>query len=154
MTKSSKHQHKLIGQGLCPQCSQPLDRDGWYCLECLEKNRSRRKSEVKFYVEHGLCRVCGKNKSQPNSTYCEDCSARQYIYNKKRYKDNPDYCRQKKRESDKRRYEECKANGVCTKCRKRKAEKGKVKCRICLDQDALRHKYGRKERTYDSNGIS
>ena len=43
---------------------------------------------------------------------------------------------------NKKRYDECKALGICTRCRKRKAETGKTKCRNCLDKDALRHKYG------------
>ena len=144
MTKSGEYRHKLIAQGLCPQCGRPKDREGWYCSECQEKHNKRRSEDVAFYVNHGLCRVCGKNKSQPNSTYCEECSQRMYEYNKNRWEENPDYCRQKKRESEKRRYNECKAKGICTRCRKRKAEFGKVKCRICLEEDRLRHKYGYK----------
>ena len=78
MTKSGEHQHKLIAQGLCPQCKRPKDREGWYCSECQEKHNKRRSEDIDFFIKHGLCRVCGKNKSQPNSTYCEECS--QYMY--------------------------------------------------------------------------
>lgn len=144
MTKSGEHQHKLIAQGLCPQCKRPKDREGWYCSECQEKHNIRRSEDIDFFIKHGLCRVCGKNKSQPNSTYCEECSQYMYEYNKKRWEDNPEYCREMKRKSEKKRYEECKALGVCTRCRKRKAEHGKVKCRMCLEEDRLRHRYAAK----------
>ena len=35
--------------GLCPRCGKPLDRDGHYCSECLEKERKYR-SETKNFV--------------------------------------------------------------------------------------------------------
>lgn len=144
MTKSVKYQHKLIEAGLCLSCKQPVDRNGRYCKECLEKHNQRRKDDVEFYLKHGLCRICGKNKSQPGSTYCENCSQYMYEYNKKRWEEKTDYCRQKKRESEKKRYEECKSQGICTRCRSRKAMKGKTKCGVCLEKDRLRHKYGYK----------
>lgn len=130
---------KLIG--VCPQCKKPKDREGYYCSECLKKHNNRRKEDYKFYIKYGLCRICGKNKSMPGTTYCESCSARAYRYNIKRFEENPEYVREHNRASSKKRYEECKALGICTRCRKRKAEYGKAKCRYCLEQDALRHRY-------------
>lgn len=141
MTKFVKYKNNLIEQGLCPQCRQPNDREGYYCTTCLAIHNARRKVDYEFFIKHGLCRICGKNKQIPGSTYCEDCSQRAYVYNMKRYETNPDYVREHNRISSKKRYDECKEKGICTRCRKRKAENGKVKCRICLDQDALRHKF-------------
>lgn len=141
MTKYMKYRNKLIEQGLCPQCRQPKDREGYYCSGCLEKHNQRRKEDEMFYINHGLCRICGKNKTAPNTTYCEGCSQKMYVYTLNRYKKNPGYVREQNRISNKKRYDECKKQGICTRCRKRKAETGKVKCRICLDKDALRHKY-------------
>ena len=141
MTKDIKYKHKLIGQGLCPQCKQPNDRDGYYCSECLKKHNERRKADYDFYIANGICRICGKDKAMPGTTYCESCSQRAYIYNKRRFETNPEYVREHNRESSKKRYEECKAAGICTRCRKRKADYLKTKCKICLDKDALKHKY-------------
>ena len=141
MTKDCEYKHKLIDMGLCGQCGKVRDRNGWYCSVCLKKQNQRRKEDTIFFIEQGLCRICGKNAKRPGSTYCEDCSQRQYIYNKNRFERNPEYVREHSRISNKKRYEECKAAGICTRCRKRKADYGKTKCKICLDKDALRHKY-------------
>ena len=132
---------KLIEYGKCKQCGLPKDREGYYCTFCLEKQRLRRKADSEFYVSLGLCRICGKNKSAPNSTYCEECSAKAYEYNRKRYEQDPDYFRRHNRASNKKRYAECKAQGICTRCRKAKAAHGRTQCLRCLDKDALRHKY-------------
>lgn len=140
MTKYMKYRNSLSEQGICPQCKKPKDRDRYYCTECAEKNRQRHKEDYEFYLSMGLCRICGKNKQLPNATYCEECSQKAYVYNRKRYERNPEYVREHNRISNKKRYEECKAQGICTRCRKRKADKGRVMCRICLDKDSLRHK--------------
>lgn len=147
MTKQIEYRNNLIEQGLCPQCRQPNDRDGYYCSKCVKKHNDRRKEECRFFANHGLCRICGKNKQIPGTTYCEECSQRAYVYNKRRYENNPEYVREHNRLSNKKRYEECKAQGICTRCRKRKAEFGKTKCRLCLEKDALKHKYGCKLKT-------
>lgn len=140
---------KLIAYGICQKCKKPRDREGYYCTTCLLKNRKRRKEDAEFYIKHGLCRICGKNKSAPSSTYCEACSARAYEYGRKRYEEDPDYFRRHNRASSKKRYEECKAQGICTRCRKEKAYKGRTQCFKCLEKDALKHKY-RKERLKDA----
>lgn len=141
MTKHMRYRENLIEQGLCPQCKQPNDREGYYCSRCLKKHNERRKDDSEFYVTHGICRICGKHKSLPGITYCEECSQRAYVYNKNRFERDPEYVREHNRISSKKRYDECKAQGICTRCRKRKADYGKTKCKICLEQDALRHKY-------------
>ena len=139
MTKDVKHKHKLIEQGLCPQCGKPKDREGYYCSECLAKHNARRKADSDYFLSIGLCRVCGKNKIVPGKTYCADCLEKVDALCHKRYLDNPNYYRERNRISNKKRYDECKEQGICTRCRKRKAEHGRVMCRICLDKDAQKH---------------
>lgn len=137
---------KHMEYGICPQCNMPKDREGYYCSFCAKKNRMRRQEDVAFYLAHGLCRICGKRKSTPGTTYCEECSQRLYEYTKKRYERDPDYFRRHNRQSSKKRYEECKAMGICTRCRKRKAATGRTQCPICLEKDALKHKYWYKKK--------
>ncbi len=134
---------KPMEYGICPQCKLPRDREGYYCTFCAKKNRMRHQEDVEFYLAHGLCRICGKRRSAPGTTYCEECSARLYEYTRKRYENDPEYFRRHNRTSGKKRYEECKAAGICTRCRKRKAAVGRYQCPICLEKDALRHKYAR-----------
>ena len=131
---------KLIEYGNCSQCGKPKDREGYYCSECLKKQNLRRREDREFFKKIGLCTICGKNKSI-HGTYCEICLARAYEYNRKRYENDPEYVRRHNRASSKKRYEECKALGICTRCKKRKADYGKTQCKICLEKDALRHKY-------------
>lgn len=140
MTKYMKYRNGLIEQGLCPQCRKPNDRDGYYCSDCVKKQNARRKEDSAFYLSVGLCRVCGKNKIVPGKTYCDSCLLKVDALCHRRYLDNPNYYKERSKISNKKRYDECKAQGICTRCRKRKAESGKVKCRICLDKDSLRHK--------------
>ena len=139
MSKYIEYRDRLIEQGLCPTCRKPKDREGYYCSECLAKQKERRKKDVEFYVEMGLCRVCGKNKSVPGTTYCEACSERMYEYGRKRYQRDPERVRELNRNSAMKRYYECKAAGICTSCKKNKAVNGKVMCQLCLDKDAQRH---------------
>lgn len=139
MTKYIKYRQKLQAQGLCPVCRKPMDREGYSCSECLAKENERHREDVKALVAMGFCRICQKNKAKPNSTYCDDCSQKMYEYNRKRYMDNPEYFHEINRRSQKKTYELRKEQGICTRCGKRKAERGKVKCRLCLDKDAQRH---------------
>jgi hypothetical protein len=37
----------------------------------------------------------------------------------------------------KERYQQYKKNGICPQCKKRKAEKGKIKCGICMYDDKV-----------------
>ena len=136
---------KLIEYGSCSQCGKPKDREGYYCSVCLEKQNLRRREDREFFKKLGLCTLCRKNKSV-HGTYCESCLARAYVYCKKRYENDPEYVRQHNRASSKKRYKECKAMGICTRCRKRKAAEGRVQCLICLEKDALRHKYWYKKK--------
>lgn len=131
---------KLMEYGMCPQCRKPRDRKGYYCSDCLKKQNLRRREDREFFKKLGLCTLCGKNKSV-RGTYCESCLARAYEYCKKRYENDPEYVRRHNRASSKKRYEECKAAGICTRCRKRKVADGRYQCPICLEKDALRHKY-------------
>ena len=139
MSKYIKYRQKLQAQGLCPVCRKPMDREGYSCSECLAKENERHKDDVKRLIELGFCRVCQKNKTVPNSSYCDACLQRMYVYNRQRYIDNPEYFREANRNSQRKMYRNRKENGICTRCGKRKAKEGKAKCQICLNEDAERH---------------
>ena len=73
---------------------------------------------------------------------CPECLARHNVYRS----EHPlsDERRAEKNEKDrdysKVLYKERKKAGVCTRCGKRNAASGRVKCQICLDKDSYAHR--------------
>lgn len=79
--------------------------------------------EYEWYKANGICCHCRKERAIKGKTLCLVCNM-----------DNNERDRNRKRvwnpERDKQRYEECKKNGICTTCKKRKATRG-LKCTEC-----------------------
>lgn len=126
--------------GLCPRCGNPLDREGHYCSECLEKVREYSRKNRVFYKENHLCTECGKVKVPGNEHICPECRAKKENRRKPlteeqriRYAGNFQNYR-------KALYQQRSELGICTRCGKRKAMPGKKKCGICLEKDAEIHR--------------
>ena len=66
--------------GLCPRCGKPLDRNGHYCSECLEKEREYRSETKKFCKENGICPVCHKEKLYGDEKQCILCREYHWEY--------------------------------------------------------------------------
>lgn len=88
----------------------------------------KRKEEYHFYKRLGICTRCRKNLAEPGKVLCIECADA----------DN-ERCRLKRlenlenrRKKDLEKYEKLKADGICTYCKKRKAQNGKYKCSLCL----------------------
>ena len=134
--------------GLCPRCGKPLDRDGHYCSECLEKEREYRSETKKFCKENGICPVCHKEKLYGDEKQCILCREYHWEYGIK----NPPTDQQKEkyrnrfRETQKKLYAERVSNGICTRCGKLKVVPGRKKCGICLEKDMILH---RNRRAYE-----
>lgn len=123
-------------KGLCPQCSKKIDRDGYYCSECLVKNREYIRENKKFYRDNNLCNICGKERLFGQEKRCITCRQKNYelqksITEEQRIKHNI-YLRK----HQKQLYQERSEQGICTRCGKRKANPGRKKCGICLDKNA------------------
>ena len=126
--------------GLCQRCGIPLDRNGSYCSKCLEKVRIHSRENKDFYRSHGLCTKCGKNTVLGDKRTCPECLAKWEIYNNHRTKEQQERYKNRFRTQQKNLYHERKAQGICTKCGKRKAMPGRAKCGICLAKDAELHR--------------
>ena len=139
--------HTLKDNGLCVRCRKPLDRAGCYCTACQQKERDYRRKNREFYREHNLCPECGKNKLFGDEKMCLDCKMKQQEYRAKHpiSEDRRISRNIRSRIKKKNVYAERKANGICTRCGKRKAINGRAKCQICLDYDALIHR----QKTFD-----
>lgn len=143
--RSAKLYYNRKNNGLCPRCGKPLDREGHYCSECLEKVKEYQRENRKFYREHHLCTECGKVNVPYSERICPECRAK--IRNRK----NPTMEQKEKwnigfRNRQKIIYKKRSDAGICTRCGKHKAMPGKKKCGICLQKDADLHRMQYQER--------
>ena len=126
---------------VCKKCKKVSDRQGYYCSECLEKHNKYQRETGKFMRLIGICPHCRKNEIVGDEKLCVSCSAYYYARNRKILKEETAEHRlvrlERMRKSKKRLYAQHSADGICTRCGKRKAEPLKKKCRICLDKDAI-----------------
>lgn len=126
--------------GLCPKCGKKLDRDGYYCSECLVKAREYERETRKFCREHHICTECKKERVFGEDKICFECRAKKNKYRveiteEQRKKRNDNF---RKRQTE--LYKKRSAQAICTRCGKRKAVDGKKKCAICLEKDAAAHR--------------
>ena len=131
--------------GLCPRCGRTLDRNGHYCSECNAKHNKYVKETRAFLRKQGMCPVCGKEKLFGDEKQCISCRQKAYDRRKPLTEEQKKRYNIQFRKQQNSVYRERSENGICTRCGKYKAEKGKKKCRICLDKDAEMHR----KRTYN-----
>ena len=138
--RSAKFYHNRKENGLCPRCGKPLDREGYYCSECLGKVRIYNRKTKEFYRKHNLCSVCGKNSVPKDERTCPECRAKRENRKKELTKEQRIRYGRNFRKNQKNIYKERVEKGICTRCGKRKASSGKKKCAICLAKDAEKHR--------------
>ena len=138
--RSAKLYWNRKDNGLCPRCGKPLDREGHYCSECLEKVRAYRSENKEFYRENHLCTECGKNKVPDGERTCPECRAKKNESRKTLNETQKIRCNENFRKQQNFLYKERSDAGICTRCGKRKAMPGKKKCGICLSKDAEMHR--------------
>ena len=140
---------KRKDNGLCPRCGKLLDREGHYCSECNAKHNKYVKETRAFLRNQCMCPVCGKEKLFGDEKQCISCRQKAYDRRKPLTEEQKKIYSARFNEHRKSLYKERSENGICTRCGKCKAEKGKKKCRICLDKDAEMHR----KRTYNKKGV-
>lgn len=138
--RSARAYRNRKDNGLCPKCGKPLDREGHYCCECLEKVRVYHRENREFYRINHLCTECGKNSVPEGERICPECRAKNAIWKKPLTEEQKIRYRDNFRRQQKSLYKERSDAGICTRCGKRKAMPGKKKCGICLAKDAEIHR--------------
>lgn len=137
--RSTKLYQSRKDNGLCPRYGKPLDREGHYCSECLEKVREYQRKNREFYREHHLCTECGKVNVPYSERICPECRAK--IRNRKNpTREQKEKWNRRFRDRQKIIYKQRADAGICTRCGKRKVMPGKKKCGICLEKDAEMHR--------------
>lgn len=130
---SRQRYEKLKANNLCAHCGKPLDRQGALCTACKDKHNAYNRDIYKKLQAVGVCPRCGKNLLYGDEKSCIDCRAKSAKATaKKRTADVKKYNEQQK-VWRKARYEKDKENGICTHCRKRKADPGYRTCTYCRE---------------------
>lgn len=134
--RSNEYQREYIANtqknGKCVICKKKLDRSGWLCINCNDKRNKKAKNDRDFFISIGICPQCRKNQIIGDEKQCLECSAKNFSYNKKRReKLGSDFFNRQHKEWSKKKYQEDKEKGVCTRCRKRKADDGYSTCSMC-----------------------
>lgn len=133
----------LKERGICVYCKTAPAEDGkTTCRICREKQRIQTTEKRAALKALGICTSCGSNKIYGSETLCPECAAKKYASNRKRQN------AEKNRQYQHDRKEHLKAAGICIKCGKRPAEKGKTRCVTCNIKERDRAK------RYRGGGIS
>ena len=136
--------------GLCIDCGNALDRDGVRCVKCNTKHNEKNKADRKWYIENGICPVCRDNFLFGDEKVCLECGASKYAETmKSRERLGREHYNEVHKEWSKRTHHEMIERGICTRCRKRKADYGYKTCGICRDKGRKykRVKYGKPDRS-------
>ena len=151
---TSIYQKRLLenrkANGLCIDCGNALDRDGVRCAKCNARHNETNNADRKWYRENGICPRCRKNIILGSENMCAECSAYAYeITMNSRERLGKEHYNKVHKEWSKRTHHEMIQKGICTRCRKRKADYGYKTCGICRDKGRKykRLKYGKPDRS-------
>ena len=123
--------HNFLDNNLCIRCGKPLDREGSLCKECNNAQNSYNKETRKVLSKLGICPQCRKNKIYGDEKNCVECRAKAAEQVSKLRDKNREHYNEMQRTRAKERYQKDKENGICTRCRKRKADPGYSTCTMC-----------------------
>ena len=118
---------------LCVSCGKPLDRKGVNCIDCNNKRNEEYKKTKQAYIDCGICFRCRKNPIMGSEKTCPECRAKRYEWENNRPEEKKKITKEQTRRSHERIRQECRDNGICYICKKRKAEPGKKQCSICRE---------------------
>lgn len=121
----------------CLACGKQLEEDytSIYCEACREKRNKNAREERKWYQGHKICPRCRRIEIGPSESCCPECRAKlcaNVMKNRKREQYNEEHA-----VWSKKAYANCVENGICTRCRKRKADNGYRTCGICREKDGV-----------------
>lgn len=87
-----------------------------------------------WYIDHGICPLCGHEDAEPGKQLCFECGERNRQICAERYRRDPKANIRAVTEARKRRREARYAAGLCTECGKRPHLEGVKMCGICREK--------------------
>ena len=67
-------------QGLCTECSNPIESGNLRCTACLTRRAKKQKERKALALSEGRCRTCLKVPALPTSRCCVDCYLRRVSF--------------------------------------------------------------------------
>ena len=86
------------------------------------------KEMYRWYKNNCICVRCRHARAEPNRVMCWKCIENEKEYNRIKRESN----KEKYKNKDNEKYKRLKEQGICTYCKRKKAEFGKTKCKKCL----------------------
>ena len=121
-----------IEQHKCTRCGKDTDGIHRTCEECRKKNRAIMKDTRDYIISQGLCVDCRKERAEDGKRFCLSCANKRNEMRKVYYAKHRQEIISKITNEDRRAsYQECKAKGICTRCKHRKATLGHSTCLEC-----------------------
>lgn len=84
-----------------------------------------------YYKSHHVCVRCRHEDAEKNHTLCLNCMMKDREASINYYHEHKEEIKEKKRITDKIRYNRLKSLGICTSCGKRTTKNNKVVCEHC-----------------------
>jgi hypothetical protein len=111
---------------ICPECGKrEIGPRAAMCNPCGQK------AVREYYFSRGICPACKRNELFGAERMCIECRARISERRIKRYHAQQEKLKAQASESHKRMYEKYKSQGICVRCKSRKAQEGYSTCKIC-----------------------
>lgn len=130
---SKQRYEERKANNLCTRCGKPLDRQGALCTACKDKYTAYSRDIYKKLQAVGICPRCGKNLLYGDEKSCIECRAKSAKATAKMRTADVKKYNERQKAWRKARYEKDKENGICTRCRKRKADPGYSTCAFCRE---------------------
>lgn len=112
----------------------------------INKYQKYYKKRRDWYIEHGICPVCGQREAsigRQNCLLCKDnADKRAKVYYQRRTPEQ----KQRYKEQQRRRIQELEEKGLCRNCGQRPVARGKKKCAVCLQKERIRAHERNKEK--------
>lgn len=138
--RDKEYRKRLLAAGKCIQCTEPLDRKGSRCQQCVDITKQKRDQKR----ANALCTTCGKPKGDVTGSLCETCK-QDAVDRRLRLKEaelcidcaEPALSGHSRcavcKQANLSRYREWGAAGLCTRCGDNKEQQTKSHCNKCLD---------------------
>lgn len=105
----------------------------WFVRHVKTVRQHMDESFIKKLQAVGVCPRCGKNLLYGDEKSCVECRAKSAETMSKIRSADVEKYNERQKAWRKARYEKDKENGICTRCRKRKADPGHTTCTFCRE---------------------
>lgn len=129
--RNHMYYEKAKEKGVCWNCGNKKDRDGYYCSECLRKRRENEKEARKFYLSIGICPICRKNRILGDEKSCFECRAKEAERGARNRKIATNDTKIRINDYKKRVYSKRLEDGMCPGCGKKPDNKNFKLCSMC-----------------------